>query len=239
MAWVGNLRPGGRIRCPVHIKRLLIIVVIVVLIVVIIVGALLMGLYVTQAHTEAVLQMTIEGLEGGDSQLNLSVNMEEAATFYVKDQTNDPATVIYDFSKLLIGYKPWPGHACYATKMDKENIQGLDMILKEFQTGQLQCALCGASCGDHTGSPDVSPSIDPCATTLFLAATNQTLPGTILSPVRVKLAHKLLFTYCSLTNVWFHKQYRSITIMGCLSRPITSTTCSHSLNHLSDIYLSS
>ncbi|CAI5783441.1 surfactant-associated C-like [Podarcis lilfordi] len=119
--------------CPVHIKRLLIIVVIVVLIVVIIVGALLMGLYVTQAHTEAVLQMTIEGLEGEDSQLNLSVNMEEVATFYVKDQTNDPATVIYDFSKLLIGYKPWPGQACYVTRMDKENIQGLDTILKEFQ----------------------------------------------------------------------------------------------------------
>ncbi|XP_034976150.1 pulmonary surfactant-associated protein C-like isoform X2 [Zootoca vivipara] len=115
--------------CPVHIKRLLIIVVIVVLIVVIIVGALLMGLYITQ-----VLQMTIEGLEGGDSQLNLSVNMEEAATFYVKDQTNDLATVIYDFSKLLIGYKPWPGQACYVTRMDKGNIQGLDTILKGFQT---------------------------------------------------------------------------------------------------------
>ncbi|XP_061449339.1 pulmonary surfactant-associated protein C-like [Rhineura floridana] len=119
--------------CPVHIKRLLIVVVIIVLIVVVIVGALLMGLYITQAHTETVLQMTIKGLEGGESQLNLPMDIEEVATFCINDRINDPATVIYDFSKMLIGYKPWHRHACYISKMDKGNIQGMDTILKEFQ----------------------------------------------------------------------------------------------------------
>ncbi|XP_066495733.1 surfactant protein C-like [Tiliqua scincoides] len=123
--------------CPVHIKRLLIIVVVVVLIVVIIVGVLLMGLYVMQAHTETVLQMTLGGLGGGgESQLNLPIMdvMEETATFNVDDGTNPPATLVYNFNKLLIGYKSWPSQACYITRMDKGNIKGLDASLKEFQT---------------------------------------------------------------------------------------------------------
>ncbi|KAK1342443.1 hypothetical protein QTO34_015208 [Cnephaeus nilssonii] len=47
--------PQGRFRipcCPVHLKRLLIVVVVVVLVVVVIVGALLMGLHMSQKHTE-------------------------------------------------------------------------------------------------------------------------------------------------------------------------------------------
>ncbi|XP_069872705.1 surfactant protein C isoform X2 [Dipodomys merriami] len=41
--------------CPVHLKRLLIVVVVVVLVVVVIVGALLMGLHMSQKHTEMLL----------------------------------------------------------------------------------------------------------------------------------------------------------------------------------------
>lgn len=49
--------PGGRLRipcCPVNLKRLLVVVVVVVLVVVVIVGALLMGLHMSQKHTEMV-----------------------------------------------------------------------------------------------------------------------------------------------------------------------------------------
>ncbi|XP_042331477.1 pulmonary surfactant-associated protein C-like [Sceloporus undulatus] len=119
--------------CPIHIKRVLIILIVVVLIVVIIVGVLLMGLYVTQAHTETVLQMTIEGHGGKESWLDLPTDMEEVATFQVDDGIRGPAAVTYDFNKLLIGYKPWHGEACYITRMDKENVQGLDNIFNEFQ----------------------------------------------------------------------------------------------------------
>ncbi|XP_053125792.1 pulmonary surfactant-associated protein C-like [Hemicordylus capensis] len=120
--------------CPINIKRPLIILVVIVLVVVIIVGVLLMGLHITQAHTETVLQMTIDGLEGAGSQLNLAMEMEGAATFHVEDGTNDPATVIYDFNRLLMAYKPWHRQACYIARMDKGNMPGLDAVLQEFQT---------------------------------------------------------------------------------------------------------
>lgn len=36
-------------------------------------------------------------------------------------------------SQLLIGYKPEHQKACYITRMDKENVQGIDALLQEFQ----------------------------------------------------------------------------------------------------------
>ncbi|XP_034516049.1 pulmonary surfactant-associated protein C isoform X2 [Ailuropoda melanoleuca] len=50
--------PRGRFGipcCPVNLKRLLILVVVIVLVVVVIVGALLMGLHMSQKHTEMLL----------------------------------------------------------------------------------------------------------------------------------------------------------------------------------------
>lgn len=49
--------------------------------------------------------MTIDGLEGGSSQLNLALEKEEAATFYMDDGANDPATIVYDFNK--VSSKNW------------------------------------------------------------------------------------------------------------------------------------
>ncbi|XP_013917286.1 PREDICTED: pulmonary surfactant-associated protein C-like [Thamnophis sirtalis] len=121
------------IGCPVNIKKFLIVLVIVGIVVLVVVGALLMGLYITQAHTEALLHMTIDELDGEESQLKFSMDKEEVATYYVDDGIHNPATIIYDFAKLLIGYKPEHQEACYLTRMDKENIQGLDTLLKEFQ----------------------------------------------------------------------------------------------------------
>ncbi|XP_029139083.1 pulmonary surfactant-associated protein C-like [Protobothrops mucrosquamatus] len=120
--------------CPVNIKRFLIVLVVVGLVVLVVVGALLMGLHITQVHTEALLHMTIDELDGEESQLKFSVNKEEVATYYVDDGIHNPATIIYDFAKLLIGYKPEHQKACYITRMDKENVQGIDALLQEFQT---------------------------------------------------------------------------------------------------------
>lgn len=84
--------PRGRFGipcCPVHLKRLLIVVVVVVLVVVVIVGALLMGLHMSQKHTEMVRGVgwgggghrtcQTEGLGGmGDRKLSKGSGGEEA-----------------------------------------------------------------------------------------------------------------------------------------------------------------
>ncbi|XP_074837936.1 surfactant protein C-like isoform X2 [Carettochelys insculpta] len=118
--------------CPLHIKRLLIVVVVIVLIVVVVLGALLLGLHVTQEHTENVLQMTMERLEGEVSWLQFMDWEEEVVTLYADAGTGNPGMVVYDNRNLLIGYRSWQGQACYISRMDKENVPGLTTVAKAF-----------------------------------------------------------------------------------------------------------
>lgn len=46
------------------------------------------------------LHMTIDELDGEESQLKFSIDKEEVATYYVDDGIHNPATIIYDFAKV-------------------------------------------------------------------------------------------------------------------------------------------
>ncbi|KAM6369890.1 surfactant protein C-like [Pluvialis apricaria] len=112
-----------------HLKCLLIVVVVVVLLVVIIAGALLMWLRADQRHADAVLWM---GLQRGPAW------EEDAATFYLDGGDGNPVTVVYDYRNLLVSYRSQLHRACYVTRVDKDNIPGLDAIAKTFQRRQAE-----------------------------------------------------------------------------------------------------
>uniref|UniRef100_A0A8C4YB40 Surfactant protein C n=1 Tax=Gopherus evgoodei TaxID=1825980 RepID=A0A8C4YB40_9SAUR len=125
--------PVPRIPClSPHLKRLLIIMVVVVIIVLVVLGFLLMGLHISEKHTETV--STVLKTQG---QWFRGASPAVTGTFHIKAAINSSATVVYDYHHLLICYKSWQGRACYITKMDKENIQGLDTIAKMFQHFQV------------------------------------------------------------------------------------------------------
>ncbi|XP_077008838.1 surfactant protein C [Tamandua tetradactyla] len=126
--------PRGRFGipcCPVPLKRLLIVVVVVVLVVVVIVGALLMGLHMSQKHTEMVLEMSIGGPEA-QKRLALSERAGTTATFSI----GSTGIVLYDYQRLLIAYKPAPGTCCYIMKMAPESIPSLEALTRKFQNFQ-------------------------------------------------------------------------------------------------------
>ncbi|ELR56698.1 Pulmonary surfactant-associated protein C [Bos mutus] len=136
--------PGGRLRipcCPVNIKRLLIVVVVVVLVVVVIVGALLMGLHMSQKHTEMVLEMSIAGPEA-QQRLALSERVGTTATFSI----GSTGTVVYDYQRLLIAYKPAPGTCCYIMKMAPQNIPSLEALTRKLQNFQVGVWVRGSGC---------------------------------------------------------------------------------------------
>nr|XP_054506454.1 pulmonary surfactant-associated protein C-like [Agelaius phoeniceus] len=108
----------GRLRC------LLIVVVLLVLLVVIIAGALLMGLSVEQRHADTVLRGRLWE--------------EDAATFYLDSGDGNAATVIYDYRNLLVSYRARLHRACYVTRVDKDNIPGLDSVVETFQRRQAE-----------------------------------------------------------------------------------------------------
>ncbi|XP_043844326.1 pulmonary surfactant-associated protein C isoform X2 [Dromiciops gliroides] len=126
-----SVTPQGRLKlpcCSLSLKRLLIIVVVVILIVVVVLGALLKGLHMSQKHTEMVLEMSIRG---PDVQQRLALSRQEGAiaTFAV----GSSGTVVYDYYRLFIAYKPALGATCYITQMTPENIPSLDVIIQKFQ----------------------------------------------------------------------------------------------------------
>ncbi|KAM6294671.1 LOW QUALITY PROTEIN: surfactant protein C [Aegotheles albertisi] len=137
---------SSRLPCiPHQLKCLLIVVVVVVILVVVIVAFLLLGLHLTETHTETVLRMTIHGLDGEGTPQQLSMSKKErTGTFAVQDGLNASAVVVYDYSKLLVSFRSWHHRACYITRVDKDNIPGLDTVTETFQQALVKDA------GDHT-----------------------------------------------------------------------------------------
>ncbi|XP_015997091.1 pulmonary surfactant-associated protein C isoform X2 [Rousettus aegyptiacus] len=166
--------PRGQFRipcCPVHLKRLLIVVVVVVLVVVVIVGALLMGLHMSQKHTEMVLEMSMAGPEA-QQRLALSERVGPTATFSV----GSTGIVVYDYQRLLIAYKPAPGTCCYIMKMAPENIPSLEALGRKFQNFQVKPAMPPSKLGQEEGSDTSSVSSRDLD---FLGTTVSTLCGEV------------------------------------------------------------
>ncbi|XP_063031270.1 pulmonary surfactant-associated protein C-like isoform X1 [Melospiza melodia melodia] len=111
----------GRLRC------LLIAALLLLLLVVIVAAALLMWLSVEQRRGDSVLRA---GLWGDDD--------ENAATFYLDSGDGNAATVIYDYRNLLVSYRARLHRACYVTRVDQDNMPGLDSVLETFQRRQAE-----------------------------------------------------------------------------------------------------
>ncbi|XP_004848340.1 pulmonary surfactant-associated protein C [Heterocephalus glaber] len=167
--------PRGRFGipcCPVHLKRLLIVVVVVVLVVVVIVGALLMGLHLSQKHTEMVLEMSI-GAPEAQQRLALSEHMGTTATFSI----GSTGMVVYDYQRLLTAYKPAPGTCCYIMKMAPESIPSLEALTRKFRNLQGKPAAPGSKLGQEEGLEEGSAASPE--DLAFLGLTVRTLCGEV------------------------------------------------------------
>ncbi|XP_069078396.1 surfactant protein C [Pleurodeles waltl] len=123
-------------------KKFLIISVVVVVLSLILVAAILIGVKMTQDHTEKIFQMTVKNPDGSESQQMATVNKQEnVVTFYVTGK-NSSSTILYDYSNSLICVR-MNSEVCYLTKMSKSNIPSLDSISKSFQ--DLQSTSAGSA----------------------------------------------------------------------------------------------
>nr|XP_032608219.2 pulmonary surfactant-associated protein C [Taeniopygia guttata] len=128
-----------RLPCiPHELKSLLLMVALVVVALVVVnVTFLLLGLHLSESHAETVLRMTIHGLDGDGTPQQLAMSKKErSGTFAVRDGHNATAAVVYDYSKLLLGYRSWSRRACLITRLDKDNLPGLDAVTETFQRRQ-------------------------------------------------------------------------------------------------------
>lgn len=159
--------------CPVHLKRLLIVVVVVVLVVVVIVGALLMGLHMSQKHTEMVLEMSIGGAPETQKRLALSELTDTVATFSI----GSTGIVVYDYQRLLTAYKPAPGTYCYIMKMAPESIPSLEALARKFKNFQAKPSTPTSKLGQEEGHSAGSDSDSSGRDLAFLGLAVSTLCG--------------------------------------------------------------
>ncbi|KAM4036557.1 surfactant protein C [Anomaloglossus baeobatrachus] len=117
-----ELLPIPRIPCLGGVKKLLCVVVVVVVLVLVLLAFLLMGVFMSQKHTETIFQMSLQ--DGANAKLRSS----GVATFHLDTGINTSDSVVYDYSKLLICTRPRPGNACYITHMEPERVQSLQNI---------------------------------------------------------------------------------------------------------------
>uniref|UniRef100_A0A8C5KBF6 Surfactant protein C n=1 Tax=Jaculus jaculus TaxID=51337 RepID=A0A8C5KBF6_JACJA len=164
--------PRGQFRipcCPLHLKRLLIVVVVVVLVVVVIVGALLMGLHMSQKHTEMVLEMSI-GAPEAQKRLALGEHADSTATFSIGSN----GIIVYDYQRLLTAYKPAPGTYCYIMKMAPDSIPSLEALTRKFQNFQVKPEAPASKLGQEEGHEAGS---EPSGDLAFLGLAVRTLCG--------------------------------------------------------------
>ncbi|XP_069480772.1 surfactant protein C-like isoform X2 [Ambystoma mexicanum] len=134
-------------------KKVVIISVVVVVLSLIAVAAILIGVKLSQDHTEKIFQMAFKNPDGSESQQTATINKQEnVVTFYVTGK-NGSSTVLYDYTNNLICVR-MDSSVCYLSKMDKTKIPSLDSITKSFQNPQ---ASSGSS--EHSGGDTATYSV--------------------------------------------------------------------------------
>ncbi|XP_065272997.1 pulmonary surfactant-associated protein C-like [Emys orbicularis] len=125
---------------PKNRKEIILISVVVVLLAIIITGAILIGVYMTQKHTEKIIQITSSGSNGEVTEQMMMVSSQEnVAAFHIEGNTTS-ATVVYDYKHSLIGFRVQDRRKCLVVKMDKVAIPSLAEItqrIENFTTQQV------------------------------------------------------------------------------------------------------
>uniref|UniRef100_A0A8C5MX17 Surfactant protein C n=1 Tax=Leptobrachium leishanense TaxID=445787 RepID=A0A8C5MX17_9ANUR len=112
--------------------------VVITLLAVIVVGATLIGVYMTQKHTEAVIEMAFNAKSGEKVQQTVMVNDEEnVAAFYVSTN-NVSSTIIYNYKHGIIGLRRTSGAKCFVLDMNTVNAPTMEEILRGIKRFQQQ-----------------------------------------------------------------------------------------------------
>ncbi|XP_053547142.1 pulmonary surfactant-associated protein C-like [Bombina bombina] len=111
-------------------------VVVLMLLAVIVVGATLIGVYMTQKHTEAIVEMAFHDKSGERVQQTIMVNEEEnVAAFYV-NANNVSSTIVYDYKHKIIAFRRMSSNKCYVMNMTSNNSPKITDILKGIKRFQ-------------------------------------------------------------------------------------------------------
>ncbi|XP_056398356.1 pulmonary surfactant-associated protein C-like isoform X2 [Hyla sarda] len=116
-----------------------------VLLVGMVVAATLIGVYMTQKHTEKMVTLFYDTRDGQRIQQTISVNEQENMAAIFVSSRNDSTAVLYDYRRNLIGIRTMNSSVCYVLRMDRSQTPSIQDILREMDNIKTR----NASRGDH------------------------------------------------------------------------------------------
>nr|XP_060643677.1 pulmonary surfactant-associated protein C-like [Anolis sagrei ordinatus] len=115
-------------RVPKDRTQMILISIVLVLLMTIIIGAILIGVHITQEHTEKIIKTTTKGANGETVKQTVMVDTQEnVAVFYIHSNTTS-ATVVYDYQQSLIAFRIHSKKQCSVVVMDLVDVPSLHEI---------------------------------------------------------------------------------------------------------------
>uniref|UniRef100_A0A8D0BS55 Surfactant protein C n=1 Tax=Salvator merianae TaxID=96440 RepID=A0A8D0BS55_SALMN len=135
-------------RVPKERKEMILIAVVLVLLSTVVIGAILIGVYMTQQHTEKVIKMVSNKSDGEVVEQTLMVNNQESVAVFQIQSNTTLATVVYDYEKRLIGFRIKDKKQCSVVAMDAVDIPSLHEITQGIEHFD-ELASSGGDSGDY------------------------------------------------------------------------------------------
>ncbi|XP_043932677.1 gastrokine-2-like isoform X2 [Protopterus annectens] len=83
-----------------------------------------------------IFQQTLTGSDGENTDQTVTVNSKENVVTFYSTKGNSSATIVYDYSRNLLGYKVTRKDSCLVVKLESGKFPGLDEVVDGFQNGQ-------------------------------------------------------------------------------------------------------
>ncbi|KAF7242161.1 Gastrokine-2, partial [Varanus komodoensis] len=114
-------------------KHMILISTVLVLLATVIIGAILIGVYITQEHTERVIKMISHGDSGAVVEQTVMLNNQGGVAAFRVKSNRTSATVVYDYKNRLIGFRIHGRRQCFVVAMDSVEVPSLNEITQGIE----------------------------------------------------------------------------------------------------------
>ncbi|XP_025033180.1 pulmonary surfactant-associated protein C-like [Python bivittatus] len=120
-------------RIPKDRKQVILISSVLVLLTAVVIAAILIGIYITQEHTEKIIRTISNGKDGEAVERTVMVNNQESVAAFLIKTNKTAATVVYDYKHHLIGFRTQDQKQCSVVAMDLVDVPSLNEITQGIE----------------------------------------------------------------------------------------------------------
>ncbi|XP_040182104.1 uncharacterized protein LOC120915569 [Rana temporaria] len=117
-------------------KKWIVGVSVALVLVLITVVSILIGVYMTQKHTETMVMMKLNSQDGHNFQQTILVNEEEDVAVFFVLKKNCSSTILFDYKRRILGLRTSNSTICQLLRMDDVQTPSIPEILKMIRIFQ-------------------------------------------------------------------------------------------------------